>query len=82
MSLPDFYDPQRVGMLYIPQTPQAVDAGQAAGMSPAEKDDTRVCLLLVDEQIDFVHEDGALSVPGATPLPRRSVPEETSNVPS
>jgi nicotinamidase-related amidase len=73
MSIPDFYDPQRVGKLLPPQTSLAVDAGQHAGLSPAEGDKRRIALLLVDEQVDFIHTDGSLSVPGAVEDTRRLV---------
>jgi nicotinamidase-related amidase len=73
MSIPDFYDPQQVGKLFPPQTPQAVDAGQHANMSPASEDKKRIALLLVDEQVDFIHADGSLSVPGAVEDTRRIV---------
>lgn len=65
MPFPEYYDPKAVGKLYIPNTNAAVQAGKAAGIRPAEEDTSRTALLLIDEQVDFIHEDGALSVPGA-----------------
>jgi nicotinamidase-related amidase len=44
-----------------------------AGSSPADEDQTRILLLLVDAQIDFVHPQGSLSVPGAVDDTRRTV---------
>jgi nicotinamidase-related amidase len=73
MAFPSFYDPQKVGVLYVPRTGEAVDAGRSAGITPAEHDRERVLLLLVDEQVDFVHADGALSVPGAVEDTRRLI---------
>jgi nicotinamidase/pyrazinamidase len=73
VAFPDFYSPQRVGNLYTPETPKAVEAGQAAKMPLASEDTTRIALLLVDEQIDFVHPNGSLSVPGALEDTRRVV---------
>jgi nicotinamidase-related amidase len=73
MSFPSFYDPARVGTLYVPNTFEAVTQGQAAGLSPADQDRRRVLLLLVDAQVDFIHPDGALSVPGAVDDTRRTI---------
>lgn len=49
----------------VPDVASAVRAGRAAGLPPASADTVRRLLLLVDMQVDFVHADGALSVPGA-----------------
>jgi nicotinamidase/pyrazinamidase len=65
MNFPAFYDPMRVGTLYAPKTSEAVEAGRRAGLSPATEDRLRVILVLVDAQVDFIHADGALCVPGA-----------------
>jgi nicotinamidase-related amidase len=73
LSFPTFYDPQRVGQLVIPRTAQAIAEGQQAGLLPADDDRLRVLLLLVDPQVDFIHTDGALSVPGAVDDTRRTV---------
>lgn len=70
---PHFYDPARIGTLYLPQTAAAIDAGLAAGLSPAQDDRQRIALLLVDPQVDFIHVDGALSVPGAVDDTRRTI---------
>jgi nicotinamidase/pyrazinamidase len=73
MSFPEFYDPQRVGQLYLPRVVEAVEAGRQTGVSASMSDDQRVILLLVDTQVDFVHTDGALSVPGAVDDTRRTI---------
>lgn len=73
MSLPDFYKPEQVGRLYAPNTAAAIRAGSMARLSPASQDERRVVLILVDAQIDFVHTDGSLSVPGAVDDSRRTV---------
>jgi nicotinamidase/pyrazinamidase len=73
MSFPDFYRPERVGQLYRPNTAEAISAGLEAGMAPSREDHSRRLLLLVDEQVDFVHEDGSLSVPGAVADARRTI---------
>ncbi|RPJ02830.1 MAG: hypothetical protein EHM39_00985 [Chloroflexi bacterium] len=64
-GLPDFYNPMQVGKLYVPHTADVIDEAREAGAPPAHQDQRKVMLLLVDPQVDFVHEDGALSVPGA-----------------
>ena len=73
MSHPQFYDPARVGQLYTPATGQVVDEARLAGLAPSSEDKKRVVLLLVDEQVDFVHVDGSLSVPGAVDDTRRTI---------
>lgn len=65
MPFPKFYQPERVGQLFVPATTLAMGEGLAAGLRPAKESKPRVLLLLVDTQVDFVHADGALSVPGA-----------------
>lgn len=73
MTFPAFYQPERVGQLYAPDIPAAVAAGQAAGLAPASSDTQRILLLLIDAQIDFIHPDGSLSVPGAVDDTRRTI---------
>lgn len=73
MELATFYKPERVGSLFVPLTAAAVDEGRRAGLPPASDDQRRVLLLLVDAQVDFIHEDGALSVPGAVEDTRRTI---------
>lgn len=73
MALPDFYKPDRVGTRYIPAVATAIDAGNAANISPSHTDKFRVALLLIDMQADFIHPDGALSVPGAVEDTRRTI---------
>lgn len=73
MPYPRFYHREPVGSLVAPQTAAAVESGREARMTPSEQDETRTILLLVDPQIDFVHPDGSLSVPGAVDDTRRTV---------
>lgn len=73
MTTADFYDPARVGTLYTPDVAAATAAGRAAGVRPAAEDAQRTLLVLVDAQVDFIHEDGALSVPGAVADTRRTI---------
>lgn len=71
--MPDFYNPDRVGQLYAPEMLRVVNEGREAGLSPATADVERVMLILVDAQVDFIHADGALSVPGAVDDTRRTI---------
>ncbi|HYO87976.1 MAG TPA: cysteine hydrolase family protein [Candidatus Limnocylindrales bacterium] len=70
---PPFYLPEQVGQLYAPNAAAAVSAGRQAGMKPSSTDRQRTLLLLVDAQVDFIHTDGALSVPGAVDDTRRTI---------
>jgi nicotinamidase/pyrazinamidase len=71
--MPTFYEPQRIGTLYAPRVLEATLEGRSAQLPPAHQDKRRVALLLIDAQVDFIHEDGALSVPGAIDDTRRTI---------
>lgn len=71
MTFPTFYNPERVGQLYVPDASGAIAAGRANSARPPSSG--RTLLLLVDMQVDFVHTDGALSVPGAVEDTRRVI---------
>lgn len=73
MKPPDYYDPSQIGVLYPPATQSAASAGRAAGLPPAISDRPQRALLLIDAQVDFIHSDGALSVPGALEDTRRTI---------
>jgi nicotinamidase/pyrazinamidase len=73
MSFPEFYAPERVGTLYAPRMAEVVAAGRAAQLPPSSDDDRRTILVLVDTQVDFIHRDGTLSVPGAIDDTRRTI---------
>lgn len=73
MTMPTFYDPSTVGTLYTPDSAAAVIEGSQTDLTLASTDNTRIALLLIDAQVDFVHEDGALSVPGAVDDTRRTI---------
>ncbi|MFN8530735.1 MAG: cysteine hydrolase family protein [Anaerolineae bacterium] len=73
MVYPQFYESQRVGKLYAPDTAHAVEAGRTAGVASAATDVQRIVLLLVDAQVDFIPEDGSVSVPGAVADTRRTI---------
>ena len=81
MNFPKFYRPERVGELYVPDTAGAVAAGRIAGARLADLAPTRTILLLVDMQVDFVHQDGSLSVPGAVDDTRRTIEWIYRNLP-
>lgn len=72
-TLPDFYQPDRVGQLYRPDIDTITRAAADAQVRPAANDTRRTLLLLVDPQVDFVHTDGTLSVPGAVDDTRRTI---------
>ncbi len=70
---PTFYDPERIGTLFYPDL-QAIAAEAArAGLKPVREDDIRIHLLLIDMQVTFCHEKGALYVPGALDDLRRLI---------
>jgi nicotinamidase-related amidase len=73
MDFPGFYQPDRVGQLVVPDVNTAFKTGHATGASPASLAQVKTILLLVDMQVDFVHIDGALSVPGAVDDTRRVI---------
>lgn len=80
MNFPSFYDPALVGKYYEPRVLEAINTGQATQKPPAKEDQERVLLLLVDPQVDFIHEDGSLSVPGAVGDTRRTIEWIFNNV--
>ncbi|MCH7588663.1 MAG: hypothetical protein IIC78_11630 [Chloroflexi bacterium] len=50
MTFPTFYDPERVGTPYVPETATAIREGIAADLTAAAAEDRRLVLLLVDAQ--------------------------------
>ena len=70
---PEYYDPKQVGDLYRPDVAAAIEVGSRAGLAPSSGDSQRIMLVLVDVQVDFVHPEGALSVPGAVEDTRRTI---------
>lgn len=77
MVYPSFYDPQRVGDLYMTRGQQvreeAMRHQQEYNIAPASDDQEKVKLLIIDAQVDFIHTEGALSVPGAVEDTRRII---------
>ncbi len=72
-SIPDFYDPERIGTLFYPNKDAIAAAAHNAALSPADDDAETVHLLLVDMQIDFCHQQGSLYVPGAEEDVQRTI---------
>ena len=81
MDFPSFYNPSKVGSLFVPDTARAIAAGRETALPPASQDSPRTMLLLVDAQVDFIHEDGALSVPGAVADTQRTIEWIFRNLP-
>jgi len=73
MTLPSFYDVNDVGTLRRINITDVLDAANKTQAKPASEDEQRTLLLLVDPQIDFIHTDGTLSVPGAVDDTRRTI---------
>ena len=73
MTYPEFYDPDQAGTLYRPDISAATEAGRTLELPSIEEDDPSILLLLVDAQVDFVHEDGSLHVPGAVEDTQRTI---------
>jgi nicotinamidase/pyrazinamidase len=72
-SIPDFYDPNRIGTLFYPDVSTIAAHAESAALSPAEEDTVRALLLIIDMQVDFCHEWGTLFVPGAPDDVRRLI---------
>ena len=73
MQFPEFYRPDQVGKLYQPDVGLAVAVGLADAERAVHAEHHGSLLLLVDPQVDFIHTDGALSVPGAVEDTRRTI---------
>lgn len=71
LPVPNFYDPRKVGTLYAPNVLAAMNAG--ASMYDPDRVVEKTALLLVDPQVDFIHANGSLSVPGAVEDTRRTI---------
>lgn len=80
MALPAFYNPADVGTSFMPDVNSAVDAGRDLNLQPSSTDTNRVALVLVDMQVDFVHPNGSLYVPGAVEDSKRVVEWIYNNV--
>jgi nicotinamidase-related amidase len=68
MPIPSFYDPKNVDKIRLLNI-HAIEAegekvAKDQGIRPAASDAERICLLIIDAQIDFTHSDGHLYVGG------------------
>lgn len=59
------YQKSDIGKVYQARTAEFTAAGVATNLPAASRDSRRTILVVVDMQVDFVHKDGALAVPGA-----------------
>ncbi|MEM9952926.1 MAG: hypothetical protein AAF846_15080 [Chloroflexota bacterium] len=73
MSYPTFYDSAKVGTLFVPNVESATTAGSEVHLPVDENNQYDAALLLIDAQVDFIHENGTLSVPGAVDDTRRTI---------
>lgn len=71
--IPSVYEPRKVGTLFAPDVASATAEGARLGLPPATRDARKVALVLIDAQIDFIHDGGALRVPGAVDDTRRTI---------
>lgn len=71
---PQFYDPSRVGTLYQPRMMDVLqEASKLESYGFQHDDSANNKLLIIDAQVDFVHVDGQLSVPGAVDDTQRTI---------
>ncbi len=70
---PKYYDPTKVGTLFAPRIIETMLEGRAIKVAPSHTDQQKVILLNVDQQVDFIHANGALFVPGAIDDTRRII---------
>lgn len=73
MSFPDFYERQKVATLFRPRVSEVIEVANNNKVGNSLQDKRRILLLLVDPQVDFVHVEGSLSVPGAVDDTRRTI---------
>lgn len=72
-ELPQFYDASKVGTLYTPDLLGVTASAKAVNVGLASDDERRTALLLIDMQVDFIHAQGALSVPNAVEDTKRTI---------
>ncbi len=75
MIKPSFYDPTKVGTLFLPRIHDVEKEADVLSLTASAKDSigNRVALMIIDMQIDFCHQNGTLYVPGAEDDIRRLV---------
>lgn len=71
--IPKFYNQDNVGKLFNPRISIVTDEALKTKFTPSVKTPKKVKLLLIDPQIDFIHTDGALCVPGAIDDTKRTI---------
>lgn len=72
-KLPNFYKPARIGTIFFPDIAAIAAEAADAKLKPAAVQKIKVQLIIVDMQVDFCHEGGALYVPGAEQDIRRLI---------
>lgn len=67
MNKPTFYDPTKIGTLYLPRLADIeAEAGKVSlPASATDRAGAKIALMLIDFQIDFCHKAGSLYVDGA-----------------
>ena len=79
-TFPSFYNPNQIGTLHYPDLATVAAAATATQFSSADQDSKPIHLLIIDMQIDFTHQQGALFVPGAQEDLRRLIEFIYANV--
>lgn len=72
-SVPDFYNPERIGTLFYPDKEAIAAAAHQAELQPSAEDARKMHLLIIDMQVDFCHKNGSLYVPGAEDDIKRTI---------
>ena len=85
MVLPSFYDPTKVGDLYLERAARVADEAhhtrQSLGIKPASQDSFRVAAFGIDCQVGFCLPGASLFVPGAVDDMRRAIEWLYRNLP-
>jgi nicotinamidase-related amidase len=77
LPLPDFYEPRKVGELYLERAAMVADAGEAYAkkhrIAPAANDKFKICAFGIDVQVGFCTPGASLFVPGAVEDTQRTL---------
>jgi nicotinamidase-related amidase len=77
LPLPEFYDPKKVGELFLERAGMVTEAGEAwakrHGIAPASSDRFRVAAFGIDVQVGFCTPGASLFVPGAVEDTQRTL---------
>ena len=67
MLKPAFYDPNKIGQLYLPRFGEVEAEADKLNILSSSSDPIghRIALMIIDMQVDFCHTNGTLCVPGA-----------------